>query len=442
MRKLALLFSLASLISLTLAQNQTIKLTFTGVNNTTYVQLDSIKVMNRTQGGDTVLYWPDTVLVLNYVGINENPVMFNGFRMMQNYPNPALDQTTISIYVPERDNVNLRITDILGRQLLTTERLLDKGYHSFRFLPGNEELYFFTASWRGVNQYIKILSTVTGSERDCKLEYSGSLGTTSVPLKSIAADRDFTFTPGDELLYIGYIDTLESGRIDKPETSQTYTFQFAINIPCPGIPTVEYEGQVYNTIQIFSQCWLKENLNVGTIIPGSQEMTSNGIIEKYCYNNQEDSCEVYGGLYLWKESMQYSFDEGAQGICPTGWHLPTDDAWKILEGNVDSYYEVGDPVWDGWMDRGFDVGQNLKSQNGWDDNGNGTDLYGFTALPGGIRWPTTGSFDHLGISCNFWSSTPPGVSALFRYLSYSKSTVFRYDIGWSNGLSVRCLKDD
>ena len=88
---------------------------------------------------------------------------------------------------------------------------------------------------------------------------------------------------GDELLYICYMDTLQSGVLDSPEDNKSYTFQFATNIPCPGTPTVEYEGQIYNTIQIFSQCWLKENLNVGTMIQGGVGMSDNGLVEKYCY---------------------------------------------------------------------------------------------------------------------------------------------------------------
>jgi uncharacterized protein (TIGR02145 family) len=132
----------------------------------------------------------------------------------------------------------------------------------------------------------------------------------------------------------------------------SYTFQFATNIPCPGMPTVEYEGQVYNTIQIFSQCWLKENLNVGMMIPEAKDQSNNGIIEKYCYNNEPDSCAKYGGLYRWDEMMQYTTQQGTQGICPPGWHLPTDEEWKVLEGAVDSQYGIGDirmgGLWISW----------------------------------------------------------------------------------------------
>jgi uncharacterized protein (TIGR02145 family) len=426
-------------------QKPTLELTFTAIDSTAYVQLDSIKVMNRTQGGDTVLYYPDTVLTLYYVGIHENQDVEGNFRVMQNFPNPVVYQTTISIYVPERDNVSLRITDILGRQLITTERFLNKGYHSFRFTPGSQELYFFNASWRGINQYIKIISSGAGSGRSCRLKYQGCDVNTVAPLKSVTAFRNFSYILGDELLYIGYLDTLESGRLDKPEASQTYTFQFATNIPCPGTPTMEYEGQVYNTIQIFSQCWLKENLNVGTMIQGVEEMTDNDIMEKYCYNNEPDSCTKYGGLYQWDEMMQYTTIRGTQGICPVDWHLPTDEEWKVLEGAVDSQYGIGDPEWDPhWNERGYDAGINLESISGWFGGGIGTDMYGYSGLPGGYRYEKS-NFYALSFHSFWWTSSKYNYYgtwfAWFRNVNYIGMGVY-LDFGLGiNGFSVRCIRD-
>ena len=69
---------------------------------------------------------------------------------------------------------------------------------------------------------------------------------------------------------------------------------------------------------------MAQNLNVGTKISGSSEQINNGIIEKYCYYNDENNCNVYGALYQWDEAMRYSTTEGVKGICPSGWHLPTD----------------------------------------------------------------------------------------------------------------------
>ena len=90
---------------------------------------------------------------------------------------------------------------------------------------------------------------------------------------------------------------------------------------CPS--TVEYSGQIYNTVAIGDQCWLKENLNVGVMLDGSLDQSDNSTIEKYCNDNSDANCTTYGGLYQWNEAMQYSILEGSQGICPAGWHIPT-----------------------------------------------------------------------------------------------------------------------
>jgi uncharacterized protein (TIGR02145 family) len=423
-------------------QKPTIELTFTAVDSASYIQLDSIKVMNRTQGGDTVLYYPDTVLVLDYpVGITEVSHDRTGLQVFQNYPNPVEDQTTITLYIPEKDKVDLTITDILGRQVIHTGRVLDKGYHSFRFTPGIGNLFFFIAKWKDNSSSIKVLHSASDSHLAGSLEYIGS--DNSLPqLKTTKAVQNFSFTLGDELLYTGYSDTLQSGMLDSPATSETFIFQFATNIPCPGTPTVTYEGQVYNTIQIFSQCWLKENLNVGTMINGSQNQTNNSIKEKYCYDNNPDSCTKYGGLYQWDEMMQYTTQQGVQGICPPGWHLPRDEEWKVLEGAVDSQYGIGDPEWDIAYDyRGFDAGTNLKTTSGWYYEGNGTDLFGFSGLQGGRRL-IDGFFDFVGSFGFWWTSLEYDFLAWGRNLHYHFPEVGRYLDYKESGFSVRCLRDN
>lgn len=115
-------------------------------------------------------------------------------------------------------------------------------------------------------------------------------------------------------------------------------------------------------------------------------MEDNDTIEKYCYGNNLANCDNYGGLYKWNEMMQYTTQQGAQGICPPGWHIPEDEEWKILEGAVDSQYRIGNQIWNFYGLRGYDAGKNLKTISGWNGNGNGTDLFGFSGLPGGYRY--------------------------------------------------------
>ncbi len=437
--KITLISVFVILVMMASGQRPAFELAFTAENNGTYVQLDSIKIMNRTQGGDTVLVYPDTVLVIEYVGIPENQNNSEGFSI-QAYPNPVADYTTLSLFIPENDVVRIRVTDLMGRQLISHRQQLFKGIHIFTFTPGGENFYLVTAEWKGYCKTVRIVNLSKSPGRTCSLSYEG-FDEIKGQVKTMKAIRLFEYNPGDELLYIGYADTLQSGMLDVPEESETYTFQYATNIPCPGMPTVEYEGQVYNTIQVFSQCWLKENLNVGTMIPGNLDMTDDEIIEKYCFNDKPDSCDKYGGLYEWDEMMQYTTQQSVRGICPPGWYLPSDEEWKVMEGSVDKQFGIGDETWHGWGYRGYDAGKNLKTKNGWMFGGNGDDLFGFSGLPGGGLIPGYG-FVAIGYEGDWWSSTEGGVGARSRYLNYASPRAGRTGQPKVNGISVRCLKDN
>ncbi len=135
--------------------------------------------------------------------------------------------------------------------------------------------------------------------------------------------------------------------------------------PCPS--TVKYEGKTYTTVQIETQCWFKENLDVGTMITGTATQTDNSRIEKYCYNDDPANCNTFGGLYRWSETMQYSNSDGAKGICPTGWHIPRKAELQILVTNTGKNSNT------------------LKAVGQGKRTGAGTNTSGFSALLTGIR---------------------------------------------------------
>ncbi|MCD4736831.1 MAG: PKD domain-containing protein, partial [Bacteroidales bacterium] len=172
------------------------------------------------------------------------------------------------------------------------------------------------------------------------------------------------------------------------------------------------DGQIYSTVQIGTQCWLKENMNWET---GNS----------WCHGNDPANCEIYGRLYDWAASLT---------ACPSGWHLPSDDEWCILENEVD--FGTISCTATGW--RGIDAGLNLKSNTGW----NGTNLYGFSALPAGY-YDISGSFTGLGSRTDLWSSTESTSSGVWgRYLSSTSDQIFRkHYSNKENGRSVRCLKN-
>jgi hypothetical protein len=103
-----------------------------------------------------------------------------------------------------------------------------------------------------------------------------------------------------------------------------------------GVSKVNYGGKDYNTVLIGDQCWLKENLDIGTRINSGTTASNNQVIEKYCQQDLPANCDIYGGLYVWDEAMQYVITEGAQGICPSGWHIPSDAEFRILESAVNN----------------------------------------------------------------------------------------------------------
>ena len=204
--------------------------------------------------------------------------------------------------------------------------------------------------------------------------------------------------------------------------------------PCPGTPTVVYEGQTYNTVQIGSQCWFKENLNVGTMIDSWVEQTNNGQIEKYCYDNDVANCATYGALYQWNEMMQYSTQQGIQGICPTGWHIPTDDEWCTLSQFLNPNTDCNT------LNSPSGVGTKMKSTTGWADN-NGTNESGFTGLPGGHR-DAFGDFYFYHSQGFWWTSTwSSPMHAKDRELSFQHSFLVNEGFQILYGFSVRCIKD-
>src|ERR1035437_4685727 len=156
--------------------------------------------------------------------------------------------------------------------------------------------------------------------------------------------------------------------------------------PCPGTETVIYSGKTYHTIQIGPQCWLKENLDIGTRINGSVNQTNNSTIEKYCYNDDPANCTTYGGLYQWNEAMQYVTTSGTKGICPEGWHLPTYAELQTLSTAVGGN------------------GNALKAIGQGTGSGAGTNTSDFSALLAAGR-NNNGSFGSLGLGALFWSSS-------------------------------------
>jgi uncharacterized protein (TIGR02145 family) len=147
--------------------------------------------------------------------------------------------------------------------------------------------------------------------------------------------------------------------------------------------------------------------------------------------------KTFGALYNWNAAVNRdggtSVMDGMQGVCPAGWHLPSDEEWKKLEESLGMSESVIDLT--GW--RGTDQGTQLKSTEGWNSKGNGDNSSGFSGLPGG------GIGEGLGNAGFWWSSTGSvrHPEAWCRGLSYLTESVFRVQKDAGYALSVRCIKN-
>lgn len=186
---------------------------------------------------------------------------------------------------------------------------------------------------------------------------------------------------------------------------------------------MDVDGNIYNIIEIGEQTWMKENLRVTHTPDGSA-------ISGYAYIDNEDSIAKYGLLYTWDVAMNGSKDEGAQGICPEGWHIPSDDEWKQLEMELGMTSAEADMV-NVW--RGSPVGTLMKAGG----------ASGYEAQLAGRR-ASGGSFSLMGRMEYMWTSTEyTGTLAWRRCLDAQSTQVGRWNtFPKSYGFSVRCVKND
>jgi len=169
----------------------------------------------------------------------------------------------------------------------------------------------------------------------------------------------------------------------------------------------------YRTVVIKGYTWMAENFNCE--MEGSK-----------CYNNESACCSIYGRLYDWETAMS---------VCPSGWHLPSNEEWDILVRYADGNTGTESPY------DSRTAGKYLKAASGWDNGGNGQDTYEFSALPGGYG-SSSGDFSNIGGSGYWWSSAAiSSRNAYYRYINCNYEHVYWNGDDKSYLRSVRCVKN-
>jgi uncharacterized protein (TIGR02145 family) len=267
--------------------------------------------------------------------------------------------------------------------------------------------------------------------------WSSSSNPTISSNRSVAGKGGFGFThsfgwfPVESQYYVrAYARTLV-GIFYSPER----IFTIVPGLRCPGTPTVtDIEGNLYHTVQIGNQCWTQSNLRVtrlrtGFLMPtgfSNSTWESRTAVAYANYENDTSNVRRFGRLYNHYAVMD------SRGLCPTGWHVPTDGEWSTLETYLGGSNIAGGPL------------KSTTTQpipEGWNSPNTGAmNSSGFTALPGGLRG-ILGIYSGVGFVGYYWSSSFSGSDAWSRSMYSSASIISRSLNARHNGFSVRCLKD-
>ncbi len=260
MKKLPLI-ALSLLACIFTLNAQEISFTFTANHTCEYAPLDSVVVENLTQGGDTVLYWNDTILTIVLTGVEMQTAMGNDFQVSQNYPNPFSSKTKIDVFVPEQDDFTINVYDVTGRQIITYKNKMERGMHNFTFNAGNSNNYILAVNSTKYVEKKLMIRVGTDDNSAASLTYNGIIPEVKSMLKSVKSN--FVYEIGDNLEFSGYVDGDFASITDAPTTDEDYLFDISNTAPSsptagthvPGEnqivwnwnPVVDATGYKYNT---------------------------------------------------------------------------------------------------------------------------------------------------------------------------------------------------
>ena len=471
--KKILCFVAVALTGILVTFAQTVTLTFTGQNAAHhYIQLDRVNITNQTKGWSETVYWPDTTLIMqNVTGIDES-IANGGFALFQNNPNPFFGTTDVNLTVADAGAVTLEIVDGNGR-IVEAQNFasLQAGLNHFRITLSAAGTYVLTAHENGKTSSIKMMCNGEGNGN--QIEYIGiaeTMCTSSRPKSASLQPKSTTtnpFTFGDQMEYVGYAtlngEEIESQHITQLQSaSQTIMLLFPVaspfdSRPCPAERFItDFDNNIYYTVQIGDQCWMRENLRTthyanGDTIPEGGDLQSTNQPYRYIPHNDVNTISTYGYRYNWPAVMHGAVSSetnpsGVQGICPDGWHVPSIAEWQQLTGYVS---RVSAYLCD---ERESYIAKALASTTDWGSVNSNSDCVignnieannatGFSALPAGINAPDFNGFE----SCTFfWSASVADED----YNNSWHTTLFKasatMDVWWRpqySGFSVRCVRD-
>lgn len=415
------------------AQNYNIA--FAGTGSSSFVS--SVKVENLTTGASLALNGSDILQLTMTTGVN--PDVRQQLSELLIYPNPFTDLVTIEFCPPSAGDATTNIYDYTGRLVAQNKSFFGGFPQALKISGIGGGIYLVNISGNSYSYSGKIAGNGNADENisiettDARF-INGEKKSLQVK-KGINATVEMQYASGNRIKFTGVSGDYSTVITDIPSGDKTITFNFT--------GCVDGDNNHYPIVKIGTQTWMAENLKTtkysnGVSIPfvndsgGWDILTSADKAFCYYFDNISNS-NILGALYTWGAAMNSASSSsanpsGIQGVCPTGWHLPSDAEWTTLTTYLGGVSEAG---------------RKLKETGTlhWSSpNSESTNESGFTALPGGFRddWAFFGD----RVLGTWWSSTERTTeNSWFRRVDGSQSTVdVQYNIK-KFGMSVRCVKD-
>ncbi|MBN2861886.1 MAG: T9SS type A sorting domain-containing protein, partial [Bacteroidales bacterium] len=432
---LILLLVLNNMNNIIKAQDYLISFSGTGATNS----VSEILVENLTLGINLTLNGDDKLrLSASVTGIL--PQYENSITDIIFTPNPMKDFSLIQFHLHEPALTIISLYDMSGRKITETSNYLIQGNHTYRITDLNSGLYLITIKSGRFSASSRLMCT-DSKNNGGKISLTGSFAEQEkiVDTKGMPEEKVMQYNVGDILKFTGTSGDFSTIITDTPSSDKTVNFNF---VACQ-----DASGNNYPIVVIGSakggisdtnisdnkgvQIWMGENLktsvlNDGTAISNATDNNSWSLLSgpAYCWYN--NIANEYGVLYNW-------YAVGTGKLCPSGWRVPTDEEWTALVQYLGGTTNAGGKLKE-------------TGTNHWENPNTGaTNSSGFTALPGGWRDNSNGTFNEINRSGYWWSSTSSNITnACYRCIISTGSNVYGFmsEVDQKFGFSVRCLKNN
>ena len=424
MKKNVLLLIMIFAIQFAFSQNYLISFAASGASN----YIDSVSVENLSQGTNVMLNPGDSLLLIGTIGIIEQ---FNSVDMLQIFPNPMSNKTTLSFVAKQAGNTSVTIYNASGNKITGINEFLPKGLHQYQVsgLPKGAYIIYVTGN---LFDYSSKLICQSNTQSNVRINYVSDKGNRNTNLKNGTQHKqsksivNMDYTYSDQLLFKGYSYNYTTLVADVPTESKTISFEF--------VECVDYDGNHYPVVQIGEQLWMAESLKTthyrnGSPIPNVIDNDEWTELETgaYCwYDNDISHKAVYGALYNWYTAIDDN------NIAPVGWHVPTkEEIITLTNASPGGYSHNGGKL------------KETGNEHWINPNVGATNETGFTALPGGHRLNDDGLFYEIGLGSYFsWSSTEDwGQNAWYSAVESVNDRAYLYGYWRKCGFSIRCVRD-